>query len=374
MSSYFFNIWSIPYFLSSLISFLLVVLLLVKKRIDKHVQLYIVSQIFVGLLALSAALATNSLDPDHWIFWSAINIITSAISVSITYHFSYVFLRNSPIFANKKLVIIYLVPLTYLTLYLYNYQLFYPEMVLVEYSQFGIYASMGSPSSGLLILFFYVYLGVMAILAAINYFRMYRQKFNLDLRRRAAYFVLSTLVPAITLTLTLFLIITVTEYRPKLELTIVSLSISGSIIAYGILKDKLFDISVIVSKSFKYTLMNIGLAWIFVISRETLTPLISELLFSGSQVSTILAGFLVVTFIIPIKNIASRATDKLIPQSEQKLTPSLGFYHKQLELAYSDGKITKKELTMLKELKIYLDISDEDHSRLVELASSKHEV
>jgi len=339
-------------------------LLFAKKREDKHVQLYIVSQFFMVLLTLSAALASNSLVPEHWVIWSAMNIVTSAISVATAYHFSNVFLRNIPIFATKTLLVIYLVPLIYLSLYLIDYRIFYLEVIVSEYSQFGIYANIGTPFSSLLILFFYLYLGMMTILTALNYFRMFRQKFNLELRRRAAYFVLSTLIPVITLTITIFLALVVPNYHPKLELTIVSLSLSGSIVAYGILKEKLFDIDLIVSKSVKYTLMNIGLAWIFVISREIMTPLISELLFSGSQVATLMAGFFVVTFSIPIKYIASNFTDKLFPKLGRVQAPALEFYRDQLELAYSDRNITEKEQMMLEALRFYLDISNENHDQL----------
>lgn len=101
----------------------------------------------------------------------------------------------------------------------------------------------------------------MLILVTINYFRVFRQTDDLEMRQRASFFILSSLVLAITLTITSF--IEYIDYRIRLEPIIFALSIYGAIITIGILKVKLFDIDVIVSKSVKYTLLNVGLAWIF---------------------------------------------------------------------------------------------------------------
>ena len=119
--------------------------------------------------------------------------------------------------------------------------------------------------------------------------------------------------------------------------------------------------------------MNIGLAWIFVISREILTPLISELVFRGSQIATLLAGFFVVTFSIPIKNVAARFTDKLFPPTRRMPTPALEFYREQLELAFSDRNITEKEQLMLETLRFYLGISNEEHEQVEREVLSQHD-
>ncbi|MFQ6083987.1 MAG: histidine kinase N-terminal 7TM domain-containing protein [Candidatus Aminicenantia bacterium] len=369
MSRYFFNMWSIPYFFSFFVSFVITLLLFSKKRADKQIQLYIFSQFFVALLSFAAALATNSLDPNIWVIWSAINLIASTCATATTYHFSYIFLKNSSIFEKKKLVVIYSVPLFYISIYLINSKWIYPNVGETEYSLFGLYGGIEATSfSSLLFLFFYIYIGLMATLATINFFRMFRQNVDLELRRRAAYFVLSSLIPAILLNLTIFLSLFVEKYHPKLEFTIVSLSISGAIIAYGILKDKLFDIDVIVSKSVQYTLLNIGLAWIFILSRETLISLISDLLFSGNQVATLLAGFIVVTALVPIKGTTSSLTTKLFPHTRVDTLPTtrdLEIYQKQLEFVWTSDNITEQERKerklMLNALRTVLGISMKDH-------------
>lgn len=372
MASYFFNMWSIPYFLSFFVSFIITLLLFSEKRADKQIRLYILSQLFVSILTLAAALATNSLDPNIWVIWSAINLVASIVATAITFHFSFIFLKKVSLFETKKLFVIYLVPLFYILILLINSKWLYPNIGVIEYSLFGLYGGLESTYfSSLLFLFFYIYIGFMATLATINFFRMFRQNVNLELRRRAAYFVLSSLIPAILLNLTIFLSLLAVEYHPKLELTIVSLSISGAIIAYGILKDKLFDIDVIVSKSVQYTLLNIGLAWIFILSRETLISLISNLLFSGNQVATLTAGFIVVTALVPIKGATSSLTTKLFPHTRVDTLPTtrdLEIYQKQLEYVWTGENITdierKERKLMIHALRTTLGISVEEHELL----------
>lgn len=368
MASYFLNIWSIPYFLSFFVSFIITILLFSQKRADKQIRLYILSQFFVSILTLTAALATNSLDQNLWVIWSATNLVASTFATAITFHFSYIFLHNVSMFKTKKLVVIYLVPIFYFSIFLINSKWIYPNIGVIEYSLFGLYGGLEPTNlSSLLFLFFYVYIGMMATLATINFFRMFRQNIDLELRRRAAYFVLSSLIPAILLNLTIFLSLFAVGYHPKVELTIVSLSISGAIIAYGILKDRLFDIDVIVSKSVQYTLLNIGLAWIFLLSRETLISLISNLLFSGNQVATLMAGFIVVTALVPIKGVSSNLTTKLFPHTRVVTLPTtrdLEIYHKQLEYVWDEDiteQIHKERKLMLNALRAVMGISEEEH-------------
>ena len=91
MSLYFFNFWSIPYFIGFFVSIFVAILLILKKRDDKHIQLYTVSFILGVVVTLSAALATCSLKPDVWNIWSSINSIASVFGATILYHFSYIY-------------------------------------------------------------------------------------------------------------------------------------------------------------------------------------------------------------------------------------------------------------------------------------------
>ncbi len=296
LGRYFWNWWAVPYFLSFFVGLIITLLLLSKKRDDKQVQLYIVTQFFLALLSLAAALSSSSLDSSNWLVWSAINITSSLFATTTLFHFSFYLLKGDNSFwGTKKLLVIYIIPLFFSLIWIINPHIIYPDIIKIDLALFGIFWSQSTPTSAFLLLTFYTYLGVMVFLAIQNFYRMFRQTEDLELRRRAAYFVLSSLVPGIALTITLGIQLLVENYAPKLEMAIVSLSIAGAIIAYGIFKDQLFDLDVIVSKSVKYALLNIVLAWVFVISRELLIPIVSSTFFSGNELAFILAGFVVVT-------------------------------------------------------------------------------
>lgn len=120
MADYFLNVYSIPYFLSSIVTFSIAGLLISKKRKNSHVQLLIVAQILLGFFSFAAGMATSSNDPDVWYFWYSLIPETSVAAVTFLFHFAYVSLKNSPVLKNKKLLSIYILPLFFLGLNFVN--------------------------------------------------------------------------------------------------------------------------------------------------------------------------------------------------------------------------------------------------------------
>lgn len=367
LGSYFWNWWSLPYWVAFVASLIVTILLIVKKREGK-VQLFIIAAFLVTINTFVSSLAACTLDPDLWLIFIAGTVITGPLAISFIFHFSYSLMIKEPtvkgtILEHKRILIIYLVPLVLISMIIIDPEFLWPEVVLVpEGSNYGIYSST-SPRISYIWTIYNFYQGLMLFLVTINFFRIYWQTAGLE-RKQAAYFILAALAPAIALIITGF--IQYLRFPNKLELSTVAVSIAMSIITLGILRAQLFDIELIVSKSVKYTLLNILLAYVFVISREILTPLISDIFFSGSQVAMLLAGFMVVTLFAPIKNATSSITAKLLPVDKPQsiTTENIEIYRRQLEIAWTDEKITEKEQMLLDALKLSLGISSEDHDRL----------
>ena len=366
MSSYFLNMWALPYFVSFLISFFVFWLLIYRKAKDERVRLYIIAIFFTSLVGFTAGMATCSLDPGVWVAWTSSIFIVSALAVCFVFHFSYVYLVKQRSFENKKIFVIYLVPFFLISLLSIGFKLSPPEVIQSPSGVFGIYDWAESNALSLLVTALYGFMGLMLTLTCVNFIRMFRQSLDQELRRRASYFILSFLIPLIGLIIVFITIIF--SVRLKLELSITSLSISRAIIAYGILKDRLFDIDFFVTKSFSYTLTTFFLAWAFLLSEESLNHLISESFFGGIQVSRLISAIFVVVLFFPLKNGAHRITARLFPHAVRSMiVPKLRameIYKKQLKCAFEDGVISEAEIRMLKELRSSLKISDEDHEKL----------
>lgn len=367
LGSYYWNWWSLPYWLAFVASLIVTILLVVKMR-EGTVKLFIIAAFLVTINTLVSSLAASTLDPDLWLIFIASTVITGPLAISIIFHYSFSLLIKEPtikgmILEHKRILIVYLGPLALISMVLIVPELLWPEVVLIpEWSNYGIYGTIPARISHIWTIYNF-YQGLMLFLVTIIFFRIYRQTVGLE-RKQAAYFILAALVPAIALTITGF--IQYLGFPFKLAISTVAVAITMSIITIGILRAQLFDIELIVSKSVKYTLLNILLAYVFVISREILTPFISDIFFSGSQVAMLLAGFMVVTLFTPIKNATSSITAKLLPvdRPQSLTTENLELYRRQLEIAWTDETITEKEQMMLDALKFSLGISPEDHDRL----------
>ena len=375
MSSYFLNMWSLPYFVSFLFSFFVFWLLLYRKAKDEQVRLYIIAIFFTSLVGFTAGMATCSLDPEVWAAWTGSIFIVSALAVCFVFHFSYVYLVKQRIFENKKIFVIYLIPFFLISLLLMSFKLSNPEVVQSESGVFGIYDWAEGNALSPLVMALYGFMGLMLTLTSVNFIRMFRQSSDQELRRRASYFVLSFLIPLIGLIIVFMT--TIFSVHPKLELSIASLSISRGIIAYGILKDRLFDIDFFVTKSFSYTLTTFFLAWAFLLSEESLNHLISESFFGGIQVSRLISAIFVVILFFPLKDGAHRITTRLFPHTVRSISVpklrAMEIYKKQLECALEDGVMSKAEIRMLKKLRLTLEISDEDHEKLSREMTSKQD-
>ena len=97
MALYYFNLHSIPYWISFAISILIIVLLLLKKRQDKQVQMFLIAIISIAVTSFSAAMDNCSRYYSVKEIWAAINTVSSILAVTFFFHFSFVYLTKKQI-------------------------------------------------------------------------------------------------------------------------------------------------------------------------------------------------------------------------------------------------------------------------------------
>jgi len=142
----------------------------------------------------------------------------------------------------------------------------------------------------------------------------------------------------------------------------VFVSVSVIILAYGILKVNLFDIDLVVKKSFSYTIITVAIALIFLVSENALSKFISESILVVIPLSDLLSGVIATVLFMPLKNFSNKITDKIFPDVGYISTSQkpIEIYRKLIEFA----EMGLEFATMLKELRSFLGISEEDHERL----------
>jgi hypothetical protein len=358
---YFFNIWAIPYWFTFFVSFILTVLLFYKRRDDEQIRLFILAIFFTAISSFTAALASSSLHEALWLIWQALYVVTIMTATTFVFHFSQVLRVDSKPFEHKKLYAIYAIPVFFIFLTLIDPLLGSPAVVHSDSSFFGLFErTTGIASLRWLFFTFFVTLaiGLLLFLTTVNFIRMFRQHEDFELRRRASYFVLAPLIPLIGMSIGLILV-EIFGVSPKFEISNVFVSVSVMILAYGTLKVQLFDIDIVVKKSFSYAIISVLVAWIFLVVEESLSYFVSEIILGGISVAHLLSGIVIVVLILPLKDISHKLTDKLFPDMGHISTShrDIEIYRKLLEFAEMDKS------TMLKELRSFLGISEEDHER-----------
>ena len=362
---YFFNVWAIPYWFTFFVSFVLTVLLFYKKwhdKTDEQVRLFIFAIFFTAILSFAAAMTSSSLHEDLWLIWSDFYVVAIIVATVFVFHFSQLLRVNSKPFENKNLYAIYAVPLFFIFLVLIDPVLGSPVVVHSDSSFFGLYerAIEGVPLRWLFLTFFVLFAtGLLLFLTTVNFIRMFRQHEDFELRRRASYLVLAPLIALIGMSIGLILV-EIFGISPRFEISNVFVSVSIIILSYGTLKVKLFDIDLVVKKSFSYAIVTVLIAWIFLLLEESLSYFVSEIILGGIQISHLLSGIIIVVLILPLKDFSHKITDKLFPDMGHISTS-----HRDIEIYKKLLEFTDKDKgTMLQELRSFLGITEEDHERL----------
>ena len=192
-----------------------------------------------------------------------------------------------------------------------------------------------------------------------------------------AYFVLASLFPLISVLTTRFAY-WIFDYTFSFNLATVLIPFPAIIMTYGIVKEHLFDINLVVKKSILYTIFTTILAGAFVGIEGLMERLVSTTFLAGLN-TTVLGGIEVakaatsgmVLFIsVPAKKVSDNLTDRMFPDIVEsaiaRLTPEkiIDLYREELRVAWRDGELTDKEREMLHVFRESLHISDELHDAL----------
>ena len=168
MSEYFFNPLSIPYFLSFIVSAGITGLLIIKRRDDGRVMLFMVFMASLTTLSFTAGMATSSRDIGTWDFWNSINGVATTLGVTAIFHFSYVSLKDKRLFENRRLLLLYTIPLFFILFTIVN-----PENTIVESpdTDLGIYGKEYTGPYSFHKPLFYLTIALLLFLSTINFFR-----------------------------------------------------------------------------------------------------------------------------------------------------------------------------------------------------------
>lgn len=154
------------------------------------------------------------------------------------------------------------------------------------------------------------------------------------------------------------------------DTAILILPVSMSILAYGIVKERLFDIDLIIKRSIQYAIVTVCLAGVFFLIEKLVEGLVKSRIAGDSKISGLVATGVVLISSIPIKSMGEKLTDKWFPELVKKKLYKkhkkryLKIYKKQLETAYADGKAGKNERRMLRELQRSFGITDKERGKL----------
>jgi len=365
-SRYFFNPWAFPYYVSALVTLIVTILLIYKAKKEDYVYLFVLSQIATILAIASAALGTSVTEghPEVWFFW--INLVTpfALLGVTFMFHSSYLYLKNQNIKGPLYLWFVYSIPIVLSGLLISSRGItaVYPT----EVSPFGLYYFVGVQTGwGVLWVLFYMVLGGFYFFAGVNFVRVF--KTQVAQRRQAAYFILSILIPLMVITGIIIAQLTIPAIFTyiRLELTIVALIFSELIMAYGIIKENLFDINLVLTrKIIPYTFTSFILSWVLLLSEETVNHFLAEEFFGGIKV---ISAILVVVVFIPIHQLVHQSTEWLIPAISHAIPPVTHreIYKNQLRIAFNELDNLSVNL-MLTNLRDSLGLTETEHQNLLE--------
>lgn len=374
LEAYVFTIESSLYFLSFLITFTVASFVCYQKCRDPVIMMFVASFYCMATFSISTAMMVSSTTIAAWRLWRSFYVLSDMFGVSFMVHFTRESRFGSTVSENKKVLALYVVPFLYFVVLFAFPHLFLDPVVEMEGSSYGRFntAHRGTPLHILRSL----YLIVMLVMLINNFFRMFQQGENPALRRRMAYFVLASLFPLISVLTTRFAY-WIFDYSFSFNLATVLIPFPAIIMTYGIVKEQLFDINLVVKKSILYTIFTTILAGAFVgieglMERlvSTTLPILNTTILGGIEVAKAATSGMVLAISVPAKRVSDNLTDRMFPDIVEsalaRLTPEkvIDLYREELKVAWRDGELTDKEEEMLHVFRESMHISDALHEQL----------
>jgi hypothetical protein len=270
---------------------------------DEKTLLYTVSLIFMTLASLAGFLATNSEEVEIWNTWVMLIFFFGLTSMASFCHYSFLYNDERKIIERKFLFLFYLIPLAFLTIFLVDKTIFYPNPVLSDSAAFGIFDNApiepGFQIIDLIWGFNYLVLIAIMFFPLFNFAKVFRNTDDKLERKRSAFFILGYAFPFIALPID-YLLPLVFEIRLNVNLSMVSLSLTGILFLVGILGEKLLDPSIAITNGFKFIVTTVIVSFVFAIVKELMVEFISESFFENTRISGFISVLFAVIILFPI--------------------------------------------------------------------------
>jgi hypothetical protein len=136
----------------------------------------------------------------------------------------------------------------------------------------------------------------------------------------------------------------------------------------AVLKYDIIDLKLIIRKSVFYSTASLIVVVIFVIVEELMELIFSEIAFSGSVFSGIIAAFTALIIFSSVKKGLKTQVDKFFPSIkylDKEYLSRINAYKATLVAMLADGKISQKEKSAITILRDNLEISTNEHKKLV---------
>jgi len=139
------------------------------------------------------------------------------------------------------------------------------------------------------------------------------------------------------------------------------------VLAFTVLKFKILGVENIVKRGITYTMMSIILVCLFVMIGAVLEGLFRNMTWVGIHVPNILTALILAFLILPLQAGISKVVNKVLPKHEDPEVRRMRMqsYRTALCTAMADSVLTPKEKRILKDLRVSLAVTDEEHEEMI---------
>jgi len=212
----------------------------------------------------------------------------------------------------------------------------------------------------ILILFFFGFL----IASIVNLFLFYRKMEDPKIKRSISYLIFGLIAIILFILSQSFLAFLI----PLIILDSFIALIISIFFTVAVLKYNIIDIKLIIRKSMFYSLASLIVVGSFVLVEETMEMLFSELAFSGSILSGVIAAFVALIMFSAIKKGLRKQIDRFFPAVkllDKEYQNRITAYKATIFAMLADGILSPKEQSAIDILRNKLDISLKEHEELM---------
>jgi len=368
MTTFAFTNWSFGYFISGFFIIVIAIFLFLKKRDDQVVLLLSLGCFLAAIACFVTGILVSTVSVGLWRILAYMYFSFELVGITLVFHFSQLFRRKQKIMEHKKVMLIYILPLFFILAIIVQPSLLTADIQNME-NNLDDHILPGTAGS-IVGSFFQFYLIFIIIATFVNCIRMFRQKEDLELRRQGSYFVFSYFFIFIgNIFMNFFKYVLGTPILVSVPLLL--MPVTMSIIAYGIIKENLFDIDLIIKRSIQYSLVTFALTGVFFLAEKLLESVVQIEVMGQTKLSGLISAGVVVISSMPLKSIGKKLTEKWFPDVkiedplEAQKKRDLEIYEKLLRDVLAGGSIEWNEKRLLARLRKEYEIKYIVHKILV---------